>query len=164
MQATQIIISIRPEHVRNIMAGRKTVELRRRFPEALATGVLLIYSSSPEQALVGTARIEQVQRMTPEGVWRKFKDKVCITRDLFDAYFAGTNEGFGLLLSHPLYFDAPIPISELKERFSFSPPQSYRYLRGSLIGLLNDERIQVPDRHEHRDRSRGQSAGRRRAH
>ena len=95
MQATQIIISIRPEHVRNIMAGRKTVELRRRFPEALATGVLLIYSSSPEQALVGTARIEQVQRMTPEGLWRRFKDKVCITRDLFDAYFAGANEGFG---------------------------------------------------------------------
>ena len=67
MQATQIIISIRPEHVRNIMAGRKTVELRRRFPKALATGVLFIYSSSPEQALVGTAHIEQVQRMTPSG-------------------------------------------------------------------------------------------------
>jgi predicted transcriptional regulator len=164
MQATQIIISIRPEHVRNIMAGRKTVELRRRFPKALATGVLFIYSSSPEQALVGTARIEQVQRMTPAGLWRRFKDKVCVTRDLFDAYFAGTDEGFGVLLSQPVYFDAPIPISELKERFSFSPPQSYRYLRGSLIGLLNDERIQVPDRHEHRDRSRGQSAGRRRAH
>ena len=32
MQTSEIIISIRPEHVRNIMAGRKTVELRRRFP------------------------------------------------------------------------------------------------------------------------------------
>jgi predicted transcriptional regulator len=164
MQATQIIISIRPEHVRNILAGRKTVELRRRFPEGLAAGVLFIYSSSPEQALVGAVRIEQVERMTPAGLWRAFKDRVCITRDLFDAYFAGADEGFGLLLGQSICFDAPIPIRELKERFSFSPPQSYRYIRGSLIGLLNDERIQVPDRHEHRDRPRGQPSGRCRTH
>ena len=28
-----IIISVHPEHARNIMAGKKTVELRRRFPQ-----------------------------------------------------------------------------------------------------------------------------------
>jgi predicted transcriptional regulator len=164
MQASEIIISIRPAHVRNIMTGRKTVELRRRFPESLEAGVLFIYASSPEQALVGAVRIEQVKRMTPAGLWRAFKNKACVPRDLFDAYFAGANEGFGVLLGHPVRFDTPIPIGELKERFRFSPPQSYRYLRGSLIGLLNDERIQIPDRYEHRDRSRGQSPGRCRAH
>ncbi|NJO56799.1 MAG: ASCH domain-containing protein [Rhodospirillales bacterium] len=77
MQPSEIIISIRPEHARNIMAGRKTVELRRRFPEALgAGGLMLIYASSPEQALVGAARIETVERMTPAGLWRAFKTKV----------------------------------------------------------------------------------------
>lgn len=165
MQASDIIISIRPEHVRNIMAGRKTVELRRRFPEGVAAcGVMFIYSSSPEQALVGAARIEAVKRMTLGGLWRTFKDRACVTRDLFDSYFAGAEEGFGVVLGQPIRFDTPIQVRELKERFRFSPPQSYRYLRGSLIGLLNDERIQVPDRHQHRDRPGRQSAGRHRAH
>jgi predicted transcriptional regulator len=165
MQVRDIIISIRPEHVCNIMAGRKTVELRRRFPEGSAAGRLLfIYSSSPEQALVGAARIEQVRRMTPAGLWRSFKDKACVTRDLFDAYFDGAEQGFGILIGEPVRFDDPLPVSELRERFRFSPPQSYRYLRGSLVGLLSDERIQVPDRHEHRDRSGRQPPGGPRAH
>lgn len=165
MQVNDIIISIRPEHVRNIMAGRKTVELRRRFPEGLATGgMMLIYSSRPEQALVGAVRIEQVQRMTPANLWRAFRAEACVTRDLFDGYFAGADEGFGVLLGNAIWFDKPIPVIELKERFRFSPPQSYQYVRGPLIDLLNDERIQIPDRHERRDRSRGQSAGRRRPH
>jgi predicted transcriptional regulator len=165
MQGSDIIISIRPEHVRNIMAGRKTVELRRRFPEGLAAcGVMFIYASSPEQALVGAARIEAVKRMPVTGLWRTFKDKACVTRDLFDAYFVGVDEGFGVLLGQPVCFETPIRGSELKERFRFSPPQSYRYLRGSLIGLLNDERIQVPDRHEHSNRTGRQSSGRRRTH
>jgi len=165
MQTNEIIISIRPEHVGNIMAGRKTVELRRRFPESLAEGgLMLIYASSPEQSLVGAARIENVKRMTPLGLWRSFKEQVCVPRDLFNAYFAGAEQGFGVLLGHTVRFDDPIPVSELKERFSFSPPQSYRYVRGSLIGLLNDERIQIPDRHDYRDRIGRQPSGRRRAH
>jgi predicted transcriptional regulator len=58
MQASGIIISIRPEHARNIMAGRKTVELRRRFPASVLHGTtMLIYSSTPERALVGAVRI-----------------------------------------------------------------------------------------------------------
>ena len=165
MQTSDIIISIRPEHVHNIMAGRKTVELRRRFPESVVMGgLMLIYSSSPEKALVGAARIENVRRMTPAGLWRAFREQVCVPRDFFNAYFAGADEGFGVVLGKAVRFDHPIPVSELKERFSFSPPQSFRYVRGSLTGLLSDERIQVPDRHEHRDRSGGQPSGRRRAH
>ena len=165
MHTSEIIISIKPEHACNIMTGRKTVELRRRFPERLsAGGLMLIYASSPEQALVGAARIENVKRMTPAGLWRSFKERVCVPRDYFNAYFAGAEEGFGVVLGRAVRFDVPVPVSELRERFSFSPPQSYRYVRGSLIGLLNDERIQVPDRHEHRDRPGRQSSGRRRTH
>lgn len=149
MQTSDIIISIRPEHAQNIMSGRKVVELRRRFPEGVAVGgLLLIYASSPERALMGAA----------------FKEQACVPRELFNSYFEGAAEGFGVILGDAVRFNDSIPVTELKERFSFSPPQSYRYLRGSLVGLLNDERIQVPDRHEHRDRSRGQSASRRGAH
>ena len=111
MQASGIIISIRPEHVDNILSGRKTVELRRRFPQVVSTGgVMLIYASSPVQALVGAVQIEAVKQMTPRGLWRAFKDKACVTRDLFDAYFAGTNEGFGVVLGNFVHFDTPLKL------------------------------------------------------
>jgi len=165
MQASDIIISIRPPHVEDILAGRKTVELRRRFPATMGDGCLMfIYASSPEQSLIGAARIEGVRRMTPAGLWRSFREQACVPKPYFNNYFCGASEGFGVLLGSVVRFEEAIPVSELKERFRFSPPQSYRYVRGLLTGLLQDERIQIPDRHEHRDRSRGQSAGRRRPH
>lgn len=163
--ATNMIISIRPEHAYNIMAGRKTVELRRRFPQTVPVGsLMLIYASSPEQRLVGAVVIEGVKRMTPAGLWRSFRHHACVERSLFQDYFSGAQEGFGVLLGACVRFEHPIPVSELKERFRFFPPQSYRYIRGSLTGLLNDERIQVPNRHEHRDRSGRQPPGRCWAH
>jgi predicted transcriptional regulator len=165
MVANGIIMSIRPEHAFDIMSGRKTVELRRRFPEHVPTGsLILIYASSPEQRLIGAVSIEGVRRMTPTGLWRSFRERACVERSLFDDYFNGAREGFGVLLGACVRFAEPIPVSELRDRFRFFPPQSYRYIRGPLTGLWNDERIQVPDRHEHRDRSGGQPSGRGRTH
>jgi predicted transcriptional regulator len=157
MEASGIIISIRPEHAFDILSGRKTVELRRRFPEHVPLGSLIfIYASSPEQRLIGAASIEGVRRMTPAGLWRSFRERACVERSQFDDYFNGAREGFGVLLGACVRFAEPIPVSELRDRFRFFPPQSYRYIRGPLTGLWNDERIQVPDRYEHRDRSGGQ--------
>ena len=66
-----IVISIKPEHARNIMEGRKTVELRRRFAKGAAVGRwMLIYSSSPDKAIVGAAKLENVRRMAVEPLWR----------------------------------------------------------------------------------------------
>jgi predicted transcriptional regulator len=75
-----IIISVKPEHAHNIIVGRKTVELRRRFTDTSA--IVLIYSSSPEKALIGAVRIANVRRMavgTLEGsfklpLWRPTAD------------------------------------------------------------------------------------------
>jgi len=36
--AGDIIISVKPEHAHNIIVGRKTVELRRRFADTSAIG------------------------------------------------------------------------------------------------------------------------------
>jgi predicted transcriptional regulator len=78
-----IIISVKPEHAHNIIVGRKTVELRRRFTDTSAIGRwMLIYSSSPEKALIGAVRIANVRRMavgTLEGsfklpLWRPTAD------------------------------------------------------------------------------------------
>jgi predicted transcriptional regulator len=154
MRPQEIVISIRPEHAFNIVEGRKTVELRRRFPEKLLVGgLMLIYASSPNKALIGAARIEDVRRMTPTGLWRKFQHQVCVSKDLFNSYFAGAAHGYGVILGPVVRFDEVIPVSELKERFAFSPPQSYCYVHGVLAGLMDDERVQVPNRHKHRNRA-----------
>ena len=152
-----IIISVKPEHARNIIVGRKTVELRRRFADTSAIGRwMLIYSSSPEKALIGAVRIANVRRMAVGTLWRAFGEQACVPRAAFLDYFSGVTEGVGVILGPVVRFDPAISASELRERFSFCPPQSYRYIRGPLTDLLDDERIQIPDRHQRSDWSRGQ--------
>src|SRR6266851_9958504 len=59
-----LLISIKPEYASAILEGRKTVELRRKFPEDVAFGSrLYIYSSSPIQAVVGIASVTRVDRL-----------------------------------------------------------------------------------------------------
>jgi predicted transcriptional regulator len=48
-----LLVSVRPKYASQILSGKKTVELRRKFPETIAAGTLaLIYSSSPVRAIV----------------------------------------------------------------------------------------------------------------
>jgi predicted transcriptional regulator len=55
------VLSIRPTYVERILDGRKTIELRRRFPTSAACGSsVLVYSTSPVQSLVATASLESV--------------------------------------------------------------------------------------------------------
>jgi predicted transcriptional regulator len=59
-----ILISIQPEYANQIMEGCKTVELRRRFVEAVDRDTrLFIYSSNPVGAIIGCARIDKVIKL-----------------------------------------------------------------------------------------------------
>ena len=76
------LVSIRPTHVEKIVGGLKTVELRRRFSEDVAPGaIILIYSTSPTQAIVGSASISGVRRLQLDDLWERYGDAACIDRD-----------------------------------------------------------------------------------
>jgi hypothetical protein len=45
-QPQTFVLSIRPIYIERILAGLKTVELRRRFPQAVRSSRVLLYSTS----------------------------------------------------------------------------------------------------------------------
>lgn len=138
------LVSIRPTHVENIVQGRKTVELRRRFSEDVAPGaVLLIYSTSPTQAIVGTAHIRGVRKLPLDSLWAEHGGAACITRQDFDSYFSGLSEGYAILLSDVRPFARQVAAADLREQFNFVAPQSFMYLRQEYYPLLSNERLQA---------------------
>lgn len=138
------LLSIHPTYVEKIVGGVKTVELRRRFAEDVVPGaILLIYSTSPTQALVGSVTIKEVLRLPLGELWDRHGAAACIDRDAFDAYFAGLEEGFAILLQDVRPFARQVAAADLKAKFGFVAPQSFMYLRREYYPLLNDERVQV---------------------
>lgn len=140
-----VVFSIKPEYCEAIIEGRKTIELRRRFPVTAPVGATaFIYATSPTRALLGLAEIGEVHCRTPRDIWDRFSDRACITRENFDRYFEGVDSGVAIELKHARRLRRPLDLSELRERFSFEPPQSYLYATPKMREALQYECSQIP--------------------
>ncbi len=133
-----IVLSVQPKYVKLIMGGTKTVELRRRFATRLHKGTLdYIYSTRPTQALAGTVRIQDVNRIPVSEIWERHAQGACVERQAFEAYFTGLDEGIVIHLSDVRHLRRAVGLQEFRERFNFVPRQSFMYANSLLdAGLL----------------------------
>lgn len=141
-----VVLSVRPHYSDKIFEGKKTIELRRRFPVSAPRGTIAyIYCTSPVRAMVGSAEIQNVSKLPVSEIWKKFSKKAQITKHDFDRYFAGVDEGFALKVSNARPFMRPINLTELRDRFGFEPPQSFLYATTLLRTALQDEYSHLSD-------------------
>lgn len=139
-----LIISIHPRYSEKILEGKKTVELRRRFPISTAKGTrVYIYSTSPVMAIVGCAEISEIIKLPIQNIWKKYSKSAFIKKQDFDIYFSGLNEGFALELKSAQTFEKPVSLKELRERFNFTPPQSFIYVKQEIRRALMDEQTNI---------------------
>jgi predicted transcriptional regulator/DNA-binding XRE family transcriptional regulator len=132
-----VVLSVRPLYSDKIFEGKKTVELRRRFPLSAPRGtVAYIYSTSPTRAMVGSAEIESVNKLPVQEIWEKFEKQAQISGSDFDKYFEGLTDGFAIAIANARAFPRPIELAELRERFGFEPPQSFLYATPDLRTAL----------------------------
>lgn len=135
-----VVLSIRPQYSEKIIEGRKTVELRRRFPVSAPEGTIAyIYSTSPVMAMVGEVEIGAVEKLPIAKIWSEYEDQAFISRLDFERYFDGLSEGFVLRFRNARPFSTPLPLAELRRRFSFEPPQSFLYAKYELRRALKNE-------------------------
>lgn len=124
-----VLLSIRPRYLEAIMAETKTVELRRNRIQASHGTTVLLYSSTPVKAVIGSARIAAIDEATPERLWAKVGPSAGVTRTEFDDYFDGAKIAYGLHLEAVRRLPHPIPLKSLRS-LGLEPPQSFRYLTG----------------------------------
>jgi predicted transcriptional regulator len=154
-----VLVSIRPSFASKILAGDKTVELRRKFPEVGSGGMTaVIYSSRPVSAIVGCARIKHVLKLPVSTIWKEHGAAACVSKDEFDAYFSGLSEGFAIVFESVRPLKKQLKAIDLQAQFGIVPPQSYRYVTDECVALLSDEQFQTSHRHKRRNRARGPSA------
>src|SRR5665213_479374 len=134
--ASEAIISIHPIYADAILAGKKTIELRRRIPELASGTRLWIYATQPTGAVVGFATIQEVSRAHPKTIWRKHRNGAGVDHDSFKAYFNGTKEAVAILRAVARRV-GPITMDQLREiRDSFHPPQVLMRLTASEAKAL----------------------------
>ncbi|MBW1604372.1 ASCH domain-containing protein [Streptomyces sp. JJ66] len=123
-----MLLSVHPRWATAILAGTKTVEVRRQRVASQPGIPILLYATAPTMAIVGTARLVSVHVASPSEVWSASRDSNGISRRDYDAYMDGARQASGLSLEDPIAFEEPVPLTALRAAGPFHPPQSYRYL------------------------------------
>ena len=132
-----LLLSLRPRFAELVLAGAKTVELRRVRPTVPPGAVTLLYASAPTCALLGVAAVVAVHVAVHERIWRRHGRHTGITRIEYDAYFEGTSDAVAITLTAVRRLPQPVPLPELRRgREWFHPPQSFRYLDPAQIASL----------------------------
>lgn len=129
-----ILISLEPRHAKSILAGGKTVELRRRRPHVAPGTLLWLYSKMPVGCVVGHATIKQIHEDSPARLWRRFGRATGIARDEFFCYFEGREVGVAIELEGTVSLRSPITLQRLRQSDKrFQPPQFFVRLTGGGI-------------------------------
>ena len=115
-----VILSIKPEYVAEIKAGRKRFEFRKTIFKEKVDRVY-IYASSPISNVVGEFQPVDILSGKPDEIWEMTRDYAGISELFYYEYFAGKKEAYAIVIQNLKFYDTPKPLP-------FHAPQSFRYI------------------------------------
>lgn len=121
-----VLMSIQPQHVRKIFSREKRFEFRRRINRGITR--VVIYETAPTSAIVGWFTVIDVLSEPPETLWPFVEHEAGITREQYDAYFAGCATAHAIQIGGVTRCE-PIPLAQYGIQ---RPPQSWMYFHGVI--------------------------------
>lgn len=125
-----ILISVKEKYVKEMLAGRKTIELRKSAPKASVGDVLIIYTTQPKKAVTAVAIVKQIIRCSPQEMWQKHASRLGISLSAYNEYYRDHKKAVGIELKEVLPLNEEILLSAIKLiQPRFTPPQTFKYLK-----------------------------------
>ena len=133
-----LLLSIRPEYANKIFDRTKTVELRRIRPRLLNEGDrVVVYVSSPQQAVVGSFKVDNIVEKPVTELWEEVEKLAGISHEDFYDYYYGVRLGVGIFLKDIHRFSQPVELHRLRNKLpNLKPPQSFRYLTVNQFNIV----------------------------
>lgn len=129
-----VVISIKPEFVNKIFDGTKKIELRKASPDSKPGDLMIVYSTSPEMAVIGICRIKKILKSTPQKIWDDYSEVLGIDERRFFEYYGDSKKAVGIVIESTRRFRSKIPLINIKKKFPrFAPPQTFKYFSRDLI-------------------------------
>lgn len=120
----QMLLSINPEHIENILLGKKQFEFRKVRCKA-GVDKIIIYATAPEKMVVAEAEIEEIIEADLETVWELTRELSGISYAFYEEYYRGKDKAVAYKLCKVQKYLPPKPLSDFGLRYA---PQSFVYL------------------------------------
>ncbi|MDI9519327.1 MAG: hypothetical protein QM266_08430 [Bacillota bacterium] len=119
-----ILLSIKPEYVKNIFKGVKLYEYRRRIPKKNIAKII-VYSTYPVMKVIGEVEVINLISGTPNYVWEVTKNNSGISKEKYQRYFEGCEKAYAHKLGKTTLYEEPKPLSDFGIT---NAPQSFIYI------------------------------------
>lgn len=122
-----ILLSIKPVFVREIISGRKLFEYRKTIYKNRNISKIIVYCSSPVCRIVGEFIVKDILFESLETLWEKTGAKSGISKEYFDGYFNGKAVGYAIQIDSFYLYPTPKLLKDVYP--DIRPPQSFCYVR-----------------------------------
>lgn len=120
-----VLLSIKPEFAHKIFDGTKKYEFRKQIFKDSSVKKVIVYSSSPEQKVIGEFKIDTILRDTPSAIWLQTRDYSGISQAFYDEYFRGRQNAYAIKIASTRIYEQKKDLSDFDIMF---PPQSFAYV------------------------------------
>lgn len=127
-----VLMSIHPRYAHAILDGRKTIEFRKR-PLASDVSHVVIYSTAPDQKVLGYFEIDKQVELSPSALWERYGAQGVIEKDLFFSYYEGREVATGILVKRVFRCEQPRALCDIDVK---TAPQSFQYLSKEALQVI----------------------------
>lgn len=119
-----IVLSIKPEYVENIISGTKKYEYRTKAAKG-DINKIIIYETVPVKKIIGEAEIVKILKMPPNELWELSKNESGTSKEFFDSYFKNREFAYAYKLGKIKVYKTPKTLDDFGLKY---PPQSFAYI------------------------------------
>ena len=120
-----VLLSIKPEFAHKIFEGSKKFEFRKQVFKDASVKKVIVYSSSPEQKVIGEFEIETILSDTPNNIWIQTKLYSGISQEFYDEYFKGRDNAYAIKVASTKRYRKKKSLADYNVQ---SAPQSFAYV------------------------------------
>lgn len=120
-----VLLSIKPEFAHKIFDGTKKYEFRKQIFKDNSVSTVIVYSSSPEQKVIGEFRIDEILNGKPSDIWLQTNKYSGITQKYYDEYFKGRENAYAIKVASAKLYKLQKNLSDFG---IMCAPQSFAYI------------------------------------
>lgn len=121
----RVLLSIKPEFADKILNGTKKYEFRKTLFKRKDIEQIIIYASSPVQAVIGEFTIAKILTGNVEDIWAETRFGAGITKEYYQEYFSNKNTANAIEVGRYKRYAIPKKLSDFNLTYA---PQSFAYV------------------------------------
>lgn len=123
----KVLLSIKPQYVKEIFDGKKKYEYRRNVFKRDDVDTVIIYATKPIGKVVGEFEINEIIKENPLILWERTKKYSGILKKDYMEYFKEKENAFAIGIKNTKIYEKPLELTDINPNIKYAP-QSFMYI------------------------------------